>query len=281
MPGFTDWLLEHGTRILVIILISLIVYLIVRRLIPRAVKATVSRRMAGHPEEEIKKRSDTLSTVFVRTGVVVIILIALFMVLSEAGIDIMPALAGLGVVGLAVGLGAQSLIRDVIAGLFILMENHYGVGDWVNIAGIAGTVEEVGLRKTVLRDLDGTIHVVPNGEIRVSSNLTKEWARVNLNISVGYGEDLDRVFEVLNRVGREMAEDEYWGSLMINPPQVLRVDKLGDSGIEIKILGETKPVRQWEVMGELRRRIKKTFDEEGIEIPWPHTKVYFGNSPTK
>ncbi len=132
-----------------------------------------------------------------------------------------------------------------------------------------------------MRDRDAIVHVVPNGEIRVASNFTREYGRVNLNISVGYGEDLDHAIQVINRVGREMAEEEYWGEAVLKPPEVLRVDNLGDSGIDIKILGDTKPIRQWEVMGELRKRIKKAFDEEGIEIPWPHTKVYFGSAPAQ
>jgi len=274
-----DWLSPHGVRILVIILLFAALYLILRRAVPRAVKLMVARRMLERPEDEVKKRTDTLARVFVRTGEVLIILAVLFMILSEVGINITPLIAGFGIAGLAVGFGAQSLVRDIIAGLFILLENQYAVGDWVGVAGISGMVEEINLRRTVLRDFDGTVHTIPNGEIRVASNFTKEWSRVNLNISVAYGEDLDRVIEVLNRIGREIAEEEYWGSLLLSPPEVLRIDNLGDSGIEIRILGTTKAMRQWEVMGELRKRIKKTFDEEGIEIPWPHTKVYFGSAP--
>jgi small conductance mechanosensitive channel len=187
--------------------------------------------------------------------------------------------AGFGIAGIAIGFGAQSVVKDLIAGLFILLENQYSVGDVVRIADISGLVEEINLRRTILRDLDGVVHVVPNGEIRVASNFTQEWSRVNMNVSVGYGEDLDHVIEVLNRIGKEMAAEPYWGELIIGAPQVLRVDAFEDSGIAIKILGETKPIRQWDVMGELRLRIKKVFDEEGIEIPWPHTKVYFGSLP--
>ncbi len=275
----TSWLLEHGARILIIILLSIILYFTLKRAVPPAVKTAVARRMAGKPEEEITKRANTLSRFLANIGGILIIVVAVFMILSEVGFDIAPILAGFGIAGIAIGFGAQSLVRDMIAGLFILIENEYGVGDVVRIAGVTGLVEEVGLRRTILRDLDGIVHVVPNGEIRVASNFTKEWSRVNLNVSVGYGEDLDKVFDVLNRVGKEMAEDEFWGSLILTPPRVLRVDNFGDSGIEIKILGETKPLRQWDVMGELRKRIKKAFDEEGIEIPWPHTKVYFGNAP--
>ncbi len=142
----------------------------------------------------------------------------------------------------------------------------------------AGLVQEVTLRRTILRDLDGIVHVIPNGEITVASNYTRDYSRVNLNISVGYGEDLDRAIQVINRIGLEMAEEPEWKRKIITPPQVLRVDNLGDSGIDLKILGDTKPLEQWGIMGELRLRLKRAFDQEGIEIPWPHTMVYFGNA---
>ncbi|MCX5998033.1 MAG: mechanosensitive ion channel family protein, partial [Chloroflexi bacterium] len=199
--------------------------------------------------------------------------------LSNVGIDIAPVLAGMGVIGVAIGFGAQSLVKDTISGLFILIENQYRVGDVVKIADKSGTVEEITLRRTVLRDFDGTVHSVPNGEIRVASNMTKEWSRVNMNIGVSYDTDLNLAITVINRVGKELAEDPQWATAILTPPRALRVDNLGDSAIEIKILGDTKPSRQWEVMGELRLRLKKAFDLEGIEIPLPHTKVYFGNSP--
>ena len=150
----------------------------------------------------------------------------------------------------------------------------------MRVVGIAGLVEEVNISRTVLRDLDGIVHSIPNSEITTSSNFTKEWSRVNLDVSVAYGEDLDRVAEVINRIGNELSEDEYYGPKMITAPQVLRVNNFGDSGIDIKILGDTKPLTQWEVTGELRKRIKKAFDEEGIEIPWPHVKLYFGQGQT-
>jgi len=202
------------------------------------------------------------------------------MILSEVGIDITPLLAGAGVAGIAIGFGAQSLIKDFLSGLFILLEDQYNKGDVVKIAGIAGLVEEVNLRRTVLRDLDGIVHSVPNGEITTASNYTRDWARVNLDVPVAYGEDLDHVMAVINRVGKELAEDEYFSKLVHTAPQALRVNNFGDSGIDIKILGETKPMMQWEVTGELRKRLKKAFDEAGIEIPWPHVKLYFGEGQT-
>jgi small-conductance mechanosensitive channel len=276
---FINWLIEHGPRILLIIVVAVVLYFILRHFVPIMVKRTISRTMVGKPKLAIKKRATTLSNVFIQTGMVFVGVVALFMIISELGINIAPALAGLGVAGIAVGFGAQNLVKDLFNGVLILLENHYGVGDFVRIAGIDGLVEDISLRRTVIRDLDGIVHSIPNGEISVASNYTKEWSRVNLNISVGYGENLDRVIEVINRVCKEMAEDPDWAPLILKAPQVLRVDNLGDSGIDIKILGETKPLCQWEVMGELRLRLKKVFDEEGIEIPWPHTKVFFGNAP--
>jgi small conductance mechanosensitive channel len=230
-------------------------------------------------EVEIQKRSRTLIKVLRTTCAFIIGVIVLFTILAEVGVNIGPALASLGVLGIAVGFGAQNLVKDFINGLFILMENQYGIGDVVKVAGISGLVEELNLRRTILRDLDGVVHHIPNGEIQIASNYTKEFSRVNLNISVSYNEDLDRVISVINGVCNRMAESEAWRSKLIKKPQVLRVDTLGDSGIEIKILGDTVPLAQWEIMGELRRRIKTEFDRQGIEIPWPHVKVYFGSQP--
>ena len=276
--GVINWLTTHGWRILLIILISLAVYFALRHFVPLVVGRTVTGTMKRKPKSAIKKRTDTLSGVFIQTGLVLIIIVAIFMILSELEINVAPALAGLGIAGIAIGFGAQHLVKDLFNGTLILLENQYGVGDVVQIAGITGVVEEVNLRRTVLRDLDGIFHTVPNGDISVASNYTKERSRVNMNISVGYGEDLSRVIGVINKVGNELAEDPDWAPKILQPPQVLRVDAFEDSGIAIKILGETKPMEQWAIMGELRLRLKKVFDEENIEIPWPHTKIFFGNS---
>ena len=273
------WLLEHGVIILVIILVSYLVYRLLKLLIPEVVERTVKVRGRGRrAREELAKRSHTLSGILTSIAGIIIAIVAIFMILSEVGIDITPLLAGAGVAGIALGLGAQSLIRDYLSGLFIILEDQYRRGDVVQIAGIWGLVEEVNLRRTVMRDLDGTVHSVPNGEVKTASNYTKDWSRVNLNVSVAYGTDLDHAISVINRVGQELAADENWAKMIINAPQVLRVDNLSDSGIDIKILGDVKPMQQWAVTGELRKRIKKAFDEEGIEIPWPHVKLYFGGS---
>ncbi len=266
----TDWLAGDGARVAVIIAVAVAVDLALHRLIPRALRLTVERQMKGREEEEIQQRVDTLASVLTAGGRVIVVLVTLLTLLPLAGISIAPLLAGVGIIGLAVGFGAQSLVKDVISGLFILLDNQYSKGDVVTLSGISGLVEDVGIRRTVLRDLDGIVHYIPNGEIAVASNFTQEYSRVNLNVGVSYSEDLDHVMQVINRVGEEMAADPEWAPSIIAAPKALRVDNLGDSGIEIKIVGDTKPIKQWDVMGELRKRIKKAFDEEGIEIPFPH-----------
>jgi small conductance mechanosensitive channel len=272
-----DWLLHNGTRILIISAIGVALWFALKRFLPPLIRGAVRRNIEEETEEEEKKREDTLIAVFSGIGQVLILLIVVFSILSVLNVPIAPVLAGFGIAGVAVGFGAQYLIRDLISGVFIIMENQYRVGDVARVADVAGFVEKITLRKTILRDLDGIVHHIPNGEIKVASNFTRNFSRVNLNVSVSYGTDLDHAIQVVNRVGEELAKEEYWRDIILTAPKVLRVDKLGDSGIELKITGDVKPIKQWEVMGELRLRLKKAFDAEGIEIPWPHTKVYFGD----
>jgi small conductance mechanosensitive channel len=212
----------------------------------------------------------TLETLADRLAAIVIGLIALLMVLSQFDVDIGPAIAGLGVVGIAVGFGAQTLVRDWLAGIFIVIENQYSVGDVVSIAGVDGVVEGFSLRRTVLRNLDGTVHNVPNGQIVVASNMTRGFARVNVDVSVAYDTDIDRASAVINRIGEEMQNDPAWADKIIEPPAVMRVNALGDSSVALKVLGQVKPAQQWAVSGELRKRVLAAFAAEGIEIPFPH-----------
>jgi len=221
-------------------------------------------------------RAATLSGVITYALAILVWAIAIFSVLSEIGVPIGPMIAGFGIAGIAVGFGAQSMVKDMIAGFFIVAENQYRTGDVVSIAGIAGSVESINLRRTVLRDLDGKVHVVPNGEISVASNYTKFWSRINLNVGVAYKENMDHVFEILNDIGMELSGEDYWAEKIIDPPQVLRLDSFDDSQITIKMLGVCRPLTQWEIAGELRKRIKDRFDEEGIEIPFPHQTIYWG-----
>ncbi|MDD5590475.1 MAG: mechanosensitive ion channel [Dehalococcoidales bacterium] len=274
------WFLKHGVYILAVAAIAYFFYRLARVLIPRMVDHWVKGVGKGrYAKEERTKRSQTLSSFLTGSATAVIVLVAVLMILSRVGINITPLLAAAGVVGIAIGFGAQSMVRDMLRGALILMQNQYNKGDVVRIAGITGLVEDVNIMRTVMRDLDGIVHSIPNGEVSTSSNYTKEWSRVNIDIPVAYGEDLDHVTEVINRVGASLAEDDIFGRMITTAPKVLRVSNFGESGIEIKVLGETKPLMQWDVTGELRKRVKKAFDQEGIEIPWPHVKIYFGDSP--
>lgn len=279
------WLKSSGLSILIIIVISACCIFALRRLMPSLIYKTMKMRKAGRKkkgvDKEIKTRAQTLSSFIVKTVTAIIVIIALFSILPEFGVNIAAALAGVGIAGLAIGFAAQNLVRDFLNGILILLEDQYRVGDVVNLAGVGGLVEEVGIRRTVLRDLDGIVHSIPNGEVKVTSNFGKLYSRINLNVPVAYGEDLEKVIEVINRVCKEMAMSPEWKKNFVNAPSVLRVDKFGDSGIEIKILGDTEPLQQWAATGELRLRLKKEFDKEGIEIPWPHAKVYFGDSPLR
>lgn len=266
----TDWLRTDGARIGIIIATAFVADFALHRIVPRLIKLPVRRQMKGGEEEEIEQRIHTLANVFTTAGRTLIILITALTLLPLAGISIGPLLAGAGIAGIAIGFGSQSLVKDIISGLFILFDDQYSRGDVVTVGGVTGLVEDVGLRRTVLRDLDGIVHYVPNGQIGVASNFTQEFSRINMNIVVSYSEDIDRVMGVIDRVGEQLAADAAWAPFIIAAPKSLRVDAFSESGVEIKIVGETKPIKQWDVMGEFRKRLKKAFDEEGIEIPYPH-----------
>jgi small-conductance mechanosensitive channel len=265
------WLRTSGLRIVVIGVGSI---LLIRLL--RAVADRIPRLMPAGGEPVIterEKRANTVASLLRTVGTTLVLIVAVMMVLREIGLDITPLIAGAGVAGLAIGFGAQSLIKDIIAGFFILLEDQFHVGDVIRAAGVSGQVEQMTLRMTIVRDLQGTVHFIPNGEIKVVSNLTKEWSRVVLEIGVGYEEDVDRVITVLTEVGRSLAEDEGFGKLVLEPPEVLGVEALTDSQVTIRMLTKTLPLKQWEVARELRRRIKLRFDREGVRTPYPHRVI--------
>lgn len=264
LVNLTPWLFSHGVRILIIAVVTLVVQSSVRQVIERLIRKAV----VG------SKREDTLIRIFVATIRTLIWIIVVLMILQEAGMDIAPLLAAAGIAGLAFGFGGQYLIRDLIAGLFIILENQYRVGDVVSIGGTSGLVEDISLRMTTLRDLDGTVHHVPHGEITQVSNLSKDYARVNLDIGVSYSVDLEKVITVINQVGNDLASDTGFKDKIVKAPQFLRVNDFADSAVMIKILGDVEPLKQWEVTGELRKRLKIAFDKEGIEIPFPQRVVH-------
>lgn len=279
MEVMVSWISQTGWKIFLIVGICLGAFMMIRHFVPLAIRRTVRRQMKRKRKAEREKRVQTLVRLVTTSSAIGLGILAAFLILQQVGINMTAPLVGLGVFGIAVGFGAQYLIRDLIAGFFVYLENQYNVGDVIRVGSIAGIVEELSLRRTILRDLDGARHVVPNGEVRIVSNLTQEWSRAHLNISVAYKENLDRVMALMRKTWEEMTEDPDWSPFIISKtPWLLRVNEFGDSGITIKMVGETHPIKQWDVMGEYRRRIKRVFDEEGIEIPWPHVKLYLGDS---
>jgi small conductance mechanosensitive channel len=223
---------------------------------------------AALPQVELERRVRTLERTAVRTGGVAIVIVAVLMALSSGfEVDIGPAIAGLGIVGIAIGFGAQTLIRDWLAGIFVVLENQYNQGDVVRIAGVSGVVEDFSLRRTMLRDLDGTVHTVPNGQITVASNLTRVWARVNVDIPVAYETDIDLATQLINEVGEQLHADPEWQGRLLEAPSVVRVGHFGDTGVSLKVLGQVPAAEQWAVAGELRKRILAAFAERGIRIP--------------
>jgi small-conductance mechanosensitive channel len=267
------WLLDHGLKIMVIGVLAYLLNLFLSRIIRRTVRIAVFRDESMSEEAE-RMREDTLIRIFNGALRIILIILTILMILQEAGLKIGPILAGAGIVGVAVGFGAQYLIKDIITGLFMILENQYRIGDVVNIDGTGGLVQDISLRKTALRDLDGTVHHINHGSITLVSNLSKDFARVNLEIGVAYDTDLEHLIEVINKTGKELAEDPDFKDSVITPPQFLRVNEFADSSIIVKILGETKPLKQWEVTGELRKRLKIAFDKEGIEIPFPQRVIH-------
>ncbi|TFG67545.1 MAG: mechanosensitive ion channel family protein [Thermomicrobiales bacterium] len=261
--------------VLLIIVAGLIAMRLSRLFVHGVVKTLLDREATeGTAQElsavEVKKRMDTLDDLGANTLQFFIAVIAGLMVLGQLGIDIGPAVAGLGVVGIAVGFGAQSLVRDYLTGALILIENQFALGDVVRIADVTGTVEDYTLRRTTLRDFDGVVHTVPNGEIHVASNMTRVWSRINEDVLVAYGTDIEMATAVVDRVGREMADDPVWKRRVLEAPKVDRISALADSGITLKILGTVRAADQWAAAGDLRKRLLVAFESNGIEIPFPH-----------
>jgi moderate conductance mechanosensitive channel len=270
---------DHALNIFIILFVTYLMRkfssIIIRRIIKKSLRPETFKT-----EHDEKQREDTLiGTIGAGVRVSIWILTALLL-LSEIGLDIAPLLAGAGIAGVALGFGAQSIVKDFLAGLFILTENQYRVGDVIQInRDVSGTVERISLRATTLRDIDGMVHVIPNGNIEIATNMTMEFAKVNLDIGVGYDTDIDKLEKIINQVGTKLAVDVDWKDKIKEAPLFVRVTDFGDSAIIIKIIGKTEPKHQWAVTGELRRRLKKAFDKNGIQIPYPQRVIH--NPKTK
>lgn len=266
--AWINWLQTSGLKIAIVIVVSIVVHLVIAGLTRRLLNSTLAKHVTGKRSEVGRqKRVDTLHEVFRKTLGVVIFLIVLLMIFVELDINIAPILTGAGIVGIAVGFGAQDMVKNLFHGIFILLEDQYSEGDIVALAGITGTVEDFDLRRTVLRDLDGVQHHIPNGEIAIASNKTKGWSGINWNVGVGYGTDLQKLKNVVNGTGEQLKSQ---GEEVIEAPTLAGVEEFGDSAIIVKILGRVQPGKQWETSREFRRLLKEAFDREGIEIPFPH-----------
>ena len=275
---FWKWLITSGTKAAVIIIISFIIIRIVSVVTKRA-KRRMDQKIEG--DIELMKRTETLTKLIRKTVKAIVMTAAALMILQAVGINIGPLLAGAGIVGLAVGFGAQSLVKDVISGFFILLENHMNVGDVVDVADKKGLVESINLRVTRLRDLSGKVHIIPNGAITTLTNMTKGYSRAVLDIGVAYKENVDEVMRVMKEIGDEMAADQEFSGSILEPIEVLGVDSFGDSSVNIRARITTRPLEQWGIEREYRRRLKNTFDEKGIEIPFPHVTLYMGQGENK
>ncbi len=241
------------------------------RLLGMAVRgvARVALQRDKEPTREVAQKAKTLSHVVETTGRVVIFVVAGLSLLSLVWRDLTPLLASAGVATVVIGFGAQNLIKDWLAGFFILLENQYSVDDVIKVGEHSGVVEKLELRRTVLRTLDGSVVIIPNGDVRAVTNLTKEWSRVVMDVAISYDEDVDRTLEALRQVGEELAADPEVGMLVLEPPEVLGVEALGQYSVTLRMLVKTLPAKQWAVARALRARLKKMFEREGIQIPYP------------
>lgn len=272
------WATGPGLRL---ILIATTAYLVIRAghfLIDSLEVLLLARDASGADLLERRKRVDTLAQLLRVVVTLIVVSVGVLMALSLFNVDIRPILTGAGIAGLAVGFGAQNLVRDVIAGFFLILENQVRLGDVVVINGKDGLVEAIRLRTIVLRGFDGTVHVIPNGGITELSNMTKDFSYAVLTLGVSYATDLDEAMTLLRDVGADLQADPVFGPKILEPIEVVGVESLGGSSIEIKARIKTVPLEQWNVGRELRRRVKIAFDGRGIELPHPQVPVYLGVS---
>ncbi|MBN1782831.1 mechanosensitive ion channel family protein [bacterium] len=269
-----SWLIAHGPTIVIAVVLAFVLIQLSRTLSSR-IFGTVVKHKRGR-DVEFQKRAETLRSILHFLFSAVIGTTAAVIVLDEIGVNVGPILAAAGVLGLAVGFGAQSLVKDIISGFFIFLEDQIRVGDVIEVAGKAGVVERMNLRVTILRDLSGNVHFVPNGEINVVTNMTKGYSRYVFDIGVAYREDVDEVTAIMQQVDESLRSDPDFKDDILEPLEILGLDQFADSALVIKARTMTKPIKQWRVAREFNRRLKIAFDEHQIEIPFPHRTVYIG-----
>ncbi|MEJ2691274.1 MAG: mechanosensitive ion channel family protein [Deltaproteobacteria bacterium] len=266
-------------RILLILAVAWLGMAVLRSLLKRLEKKLVRQGVdAGEPPSESAKRVETIVRLVRQGAMLALWLTVLLVLLKEVGVEIGPILASAGIVGVAVGFGAQNLVRDVISGFFFILENQVRVGDVAIVNGTGGLVEQINFRTIILRDLAGSVHVFPNGSVNTLSNMTNEWSAYVFDIGVAYKENTDQVVAIIKKVGEDLKNDPVQGPLMLDLPEIFGVDKFDNSAVIIKGRIRTKPIRQWQVGREFLRRVKLAFDQQNIEIPFPHRTLYFGEA---
>ncbi len=273
MDAIFEWIGKHLLTAIIIAAVTPFALRIVNTLIRRSVRRAIKSDRYSSAKAE-RQREDTLISIMTAVAAVVVWGMSGMLILTSIGVEIGPLIAATSVIGVGIGFGAQDAIKDFIAGVFIILENQYRVGDVVEIAGESGVVEGITIRETILRNLDGHVVHVPNGVVEVSKNMTMDWSRLNINVGVSYDSDIDKVEKVVNEVGQAMAEDEEWKEKIIKAPEFIRIDSFGASEVDIKILGDVQPGKQWDVMGEYRKRLKAAFDKNKIEIPFPQRVIH-------
>jgi len=262
-------------HVILILALALVATLVIKKLL-RKMKIHLLEKsgFADGLTDEESKRAETLTRLIRKAVLIGLWIIVALIILKELGVEIAPILAGAGILGLAVGFGAQNLVRDVISGFFFILEDQVRVGDVAVVNGTGGLVEQINFRTIVLRDLEGVVHVFPNGTVSTLSNRTKTWSGYVFDLGVAYKEDTDTVIKIIAQVGEEMMRDPTFGPLMLDAPEIFGVDRFDDSAVVIKGRLKTKPIQQWVVGREFLRRIKYAFDEAGIEIPFPQVDVH-------
>jgi small-conductance mechanosensitive channel len=261
-----DWFFDHGLRIVGIVAALVLVYFAFRVLLPRLLG-----RVLSHPavDPDFRRRVETLAAAANWLVLAVLFVIGLLTVLPELGINIAAVLTGLGITGVALALGAQLLVRDVINGIFILVEDQFRKGDYIAVGNLQGVVEDLNLRRTVLRDWSGVLHIIPNSLIGAVSNYTRGSGGIFLEVRVAYGEDLERVRRIVDGVGEALARDPAWGPHIVEAPRLAWVEAVSEQGIVLRLRGQARPGCQWELAGVLRQRLVEAFQREGVRVPFP------------
>jgi moderate conductance mechanosensitive channel len=268
----SDWLVARPLKIVVILVVGVLLSRLLQRMIGRFVTRMgdeSSLLATGTRTDRARQRAETIGVVMRSIAKAVIAMLVLLMVLGELGINLGPLLAGAGIVGVAVGFGSQTLVRDFLAGMFMLIEDQFGVGDTIDVGEATGIVEGISLRTTRLRAVDGTVWHVPNGEIRRVGNKSQDWSRALLDVEVAYDTDVGVASDLLKRVADELRDDEHFADMVLDEPEVWGVEAVGNGRVSIRMVVRTRPADQWRVMRELRRRIKLAFDEAGVQVPQP------------